>query len=74
MSIGIASKYTSSNSFLNSSFDRTTLLFLWLAGCVAPLVVIVERIEEEEAMLGKEFNEKWTQYRKRTWKLVPWIW
>jgi protein-S-isoprenylcysteine O-methyltransferase Ste14 len=61
-------------------------LLLYLAGFVlvfrcwlglllvaATLAVLVARMNAEEALLGSEFGEEYASYRRRTWRLVPWV-
>jgi protein-S-isoprenylcysteine O-methyltransferase Ste14 len=39
-----------------------------------PIVaVILARIHSEEALLLSEFGEEYEAYRRRTWRLLPWI-
>jgi protein-S-isoprenylcysteine O-methyltransferase Ste14 len=40
------------------------LPFVWL---------LVARIRAEEALLASEFGEQYADYRRRTWRLVPWV-
>jgi hypothetical protein len=32
-----------------------------------------ERIDAEEALLAAEFGDAWADYRRRSWRLVPWL-
>ena len=48
----------------------------WIAlAVIVPLVtgVYVYRISAEEAMLSRAFGEKYVQYRKSTWRLLPFL-
>src|SRR5262249_805824 len=52
------------------------LLFrCWLGLLVgaALLPVLVARMNAEESLLESEFGEEYTAYRRRTWRLVPWV-
>jgi protein-S-isoprenylcysteine O-methyltransferase Ste14 len=41
---------------------------------VAALVpVLVARMNAEEALLEGEFGEEYASYKRRTWRLVPWV-
>jgi protein-S-isoprenylcysteine O-methyltransferase Ste14 len=42
-----------------------------LAATALGLVVLVARIEDEEALLASQFGERYAEYRRRTWRLVP---
>jgi protein-S-isoprenylcysteine O-methyltransferase Ste14 len=35
--------------------------------------VLIARMNAEEALLESEFAEKYAAYRRRTWRLVPWV-
>jgi protein-S-isoprenylcysteine O-methyltransferase Ste14 len=37
------------------------------------LVVLLFRIKSEEALLASTFGEEYDAYRRRTWRLVPWL-
>ncbi len=39
----------------------------------ANLVPLVARIRAEEALLHSQFGEEYDAYRRRTWKLIPWV-
>jgi protein-S-isoprenylcysteine O-methyltransferase Ste14 len=41
---------------------------------VTGLVVYVLRIRTEEEMLGDAFGEEYEEYKKRTWRLIPFVW
>jgi protein-S-isoprenylcysteine O-methyltransferase len=63
-------------------------LILWSAGCgvwnqslpglAAMLLVtvpqIVYRIRIEERILAEHFGERWSDYARRTWALLPPVW
>lgn len=36
-------------------------------------VLLVARMDAEEALLASEFGEQYDAYRRRTWRLVPWL-
>jgi protein-S-isoprenylcysteine O-methyltransferase Ste14 len=42
---------------------------LLLAAAIA--VVLLRRIPEEERLLAEEFGAEWTDYSKKTWRLIP---
>jgi protein-S-isoprenylcysteine O-methyltransferase Ste14 len=37
------------------------------------LAVLLARIKSEEALLASTFGEEYDAYRRRTWRLVPWL-
>jgi protein-S-isoprenylcysteine O-methyltransferase Ste14 len=37
------------------------------------LWLTITRIDVEEVLLASEFGPAWEEYRKRTWRLVPWV-
>jgi len=37
------------------------------------LIPLIARIHAEERLLGKQFGVEYDSYRKRTWRLVPWV-
>jgi protein-S-isoprenylcysteine O-methyltransferase Ste14 len=39
----------------------------------AMLAVLLARMNAEEALLQSEFGEEYASYRRRTWRLVPWV-
>jgi protein-S-isoprenylcysteine O-methyltransferase Ste14 len=49
---------------------RCWLGLLLVAGTLA---VLLARMNAEEALLESEFGEEYRSYRRRTWRLVPWI-
>jgi protein-S-isoprenylcysteine O-methyltransferase Ste14 len=49
---------------------RCWLGMLLVAGMWA---VLVARMNAEEALLESEFGEEYAAYRRRTWRLVPWV-
>ncbi len=52
------------------------LVFRSVAGLllVLPFVwLILARIRAEEALLASEFGDRYAGYRRRTWRLVPWV-
>jgi protein-S-isoprenylcysteine O-methyltransferase Ste14 len=49
---------------------RCWLGLLLVAGTLA---VLVARMNAEEALLESEFGEEYKSYRRRTWRLVPWV-
>ena len=36
-------------------------------------VILLARIKSEEALLASTFGEEYEAYRRRTWRLVPWL-
>ncbi len=44
---------------------------LFLVG--ATLAFLLSRMNAEEALLESEFGEEYASYRRRTWRLVPWL-
>jgi protein-S-isoprenylcysteine O-methyltransferase Ste14 len=49
---------------------RCWLGLLLVAGTFA---VLLARMDAEEALLESEFGEEYASYRRRTWRLVPWV-
>ena len=49
---------------------RCWLGLLLVAGTFAVLVV---RMNAEEALLESQFGEEYASYRRRTWRLIPWV-
>ena len=49
---------------------RCWLGLLLVAGTLA---VLLARMNAEEALLEGEFGEEYMSYRRRTWRLVPWV-
>jgi protein-S-isoprenylcysteine O-methyltransferase Ste14 len=49
---------------------RCWLGLLLVAGTFA---VLLARMNAEEALLESEFGEEYASYRRRTWRLVPWV-
>jgi protein-S-isoprenylcysteine O-methyltransferase Ste14 len=49
---------------------RCWLGLLLVAGTLA---VLLARMNAEEALLESEFGEEYQSYRRRTWRLVPWV-
>ncbi len=47
--------------------------WLGLLLVAAMLAVLVARMDAEEALLEGEFGEEYTSYKRRTWRLVPWV-
>ncbi len=49
---------------------RCWLGLLLVAGTLA---VLIARMDAEEALLEGEFGEEYASYKRRTWRLVPWV-
>jgi len=52
------------------------LVFLCDVGLLLALPLrspMVARMDAEEALLASEFGTAYTEYRQRTWRLVPWV-
>jgi protein-S-isoprenylcysteine O-methyltransferase Ste14 len=47
--------------------------WLGLVLVAALLPVLLARMKAEEALLESEFGEEYVSYRRRTWRLVPWV-
>jgi protein-S-isoprenylcysteine O-methyltransferase Ste14 len=47
--------------------------WLGLLLVVGTLAVLRARMNAEEALLESEFGEEYISYRRRTWRLVPWV-
>jgi protein-S-isoprenylcysteine O-methyltransferase Ste14 len=47
--------------------------WLGLLLVAATFGILVARMNSEEALLESEFGEDYSSYRRRTWRLVPWI-
>lgn len=46
---------------------------LTLAGLFGVLFFLILRINHEEKMLTRHFGKKYMEYRKRTWRLLPYV-
>ena len=44
-----------------------------LVATVLGLPLLADRIESEEALLASQFGSAYAEYRRRTWRLVPWL-
>jgi protein-S-isoprenylcysteine O-methyltransferase Ste14 len=44
-----------------------------LAGAVLGLPLLARRMDSEEALLASQFGDAYAAYRRRTWRLVPWV-
>lgn len=44
-----------------------------LVAAVLGLRLLFERIESEEALLASHFGDAYADYRRRSWRLVPWL-
>ena len=52
------------------------LVFRAWIGALLPLLLIalfIWRIADEERLMQREFGEQWEAYRRRTWRLIPFI-
>jgi protein-S-isoprenylcysteine O-methyltransferase Ste14 len=47
--------------------------WLGLLLVAAILAILLARMNAEEALLESEFGEEYASYRRRTWRLVPWV-
>ena len=47
--------------------------WLGLLLVVGTLAVLLARMNAEEALLESEFGEEYASYRRRTWRLLPWV-
>jgi protein-S-isoprenylcysteine O-methyltransferase Ste14 len=47
--------------------------WLGLLLIAATLAILFARMNAEEALLESEFGEEYASYRRRTWRLVPWV-
>jgi protein-S-isoprenylcysteine O-methyltransferase Ste14 len=47
--------------------------WLGLVLVAAMLAVLLARMNAEEALLESEFGEEYASYRRRSWRLVPWV-
>jgi protein-S-isoprenylcysteine O-methyltransferase Ste14 len=47
--------------------------WLGLLLVAATLAVLLARMDAEEALLESEFGEEYASYRRRTWRLMPWV-
>ena len=57
-------------------FVGWALVFRSSAGLVAALLglrLLFERIDSEEALLASRFGDAYADYRRRSWRLVPWL-
>jgi protein-S-isoprenylcysteine O-methyltransferase Ste14 len=53
-------------SFVFRSWSALILVFFLFA-------VLIWRIRDEEELLRMEFGESWEEYKKRTWRLLPFL-
>ena len=47
---------------------------IFIIATILILIAYLYRIENEEKMLTKQFGEKYSDYKKHSWKLIPLIW
>jgi protein-S-isoprenylcysteine O-methyltransferase Ste14 len=47
---------------------------VFAVGTILILIAYFYRITNEEKMLENEFGEKYIDYKKHTWRLIPFIW
>jgi protein-S-isoprenylcysteine O-methyltransferase Ste14 len=47
--------------------------WLGLLLVAATFAILLARMNAEEALLESEFGEEYASYRRRTWRLVPWV-
>jgi protein-S-isoprenylcysteine O-methyltransferase Ste14 len=47
--------------------------WLGLLLVVGTWTVLVARMNAEEVLLAEEFGDEYTAYRRRTWRLLPWL-
>jgi protein-S-isoprenylcysteine O-methyltransferase Ste14 len=47
---------------------------IFIVATIMILIVYFYRIENEEKMLIKQFGEKYSDYKKHSWRLIPLIW
>jgi protein-S-isoprenylcysteine O-methyltransferase Ste14 len=47
---------------------------IFIVATIMILIAYLYRIENEEQMLIKQFGEKYTDYKKHSWRLIPLIW
>ncbi|MBN1886831.1 MAG: isoprenylcysteine carboxylmethyltransferase family protein [Thermoflexales bacterium] len=38
------------------------------------VAIILFRIKDEEALMGKEFGQEWETYCRKSWRLMPFMW
>lgn len=53
-----------------------TLVFRSVPGLMVVALstwLIIVRIDAEEALLASEFGDEYDTYRRRTWRIVPWV-
>jgi protein-S-isoprenylcysteine O-methyltransferase Ste14 len=59
-----------------AAIGSTVFMHTWVALAVTVVVLFIAyyiRINAEEETLVREFGDEYREYRKRTWKLVPYI-
>ena len=52
------------------------LVFRSVIGVLVSLLILpplIARMNSEEALLESEFGERYSEYRRRTWRLVPFV-
>jgi protein-S-isoprenylcysteine O-methyltransferase Ste14 len=47
--------------------------WLGLLLVIGTFAILLARMKSEEALLESEFGDEYTSYRRRTWRLVPWV-
>jgi protein-S-isoprenylcysteine O-methyltransferase Ste14 len=74
MVLGLNFRYATSNSFLLPYLGPTSLRLALAFAFLAPPLLLVKRIIQEEAMLDEKFGNEWREYREKTWIMMPFIW
>ena len=47
---------------------------VFIVGAVLIVLAYYYRISNEEKMLQQEFGEKYSEYTKHSWRLIPFLW
>jgi protein-S-isoprenylcysteine O-methyltransferase Ste14 len=68
-------RHPSYAGLLASSAGFVLVFRCWLGLLLvaALLAVLLARMNAEEALLEGEFGEEYASYKRRTWRLVPWV-
>ncbi len=71
-------KYVRNPRYLGILLNNIGIAFIfrsWLAIVLVLflIAVLIWRIRDEEELMKKEFGRSWEEYKKRTWRLLPFI-
>jgi protein-S-isoprenylcysteine O-methyltransferase Ste14 len=60
---------------MNVGIGLSLLFRSWvgLIICFGLIIILLFRIEDEEALLKNEFGQEWENYCKTSWRLIPFL-